>query len=139
MRACLRALLQVRHLPKEMAERGTVSLTRTQVAQLMGEVFIQKSAVNLLSTVLGTPEFFWRAPDSLQVGGEGRGWGGMRCRGRTLHWGRWAGAPACRAHHGSALYSDACTAGSAGRGGADPWSAWCMYSERLWSLLPSFL
>lgn len=61
-------LLQVRHLPKEMADKGTVSLSRSQVARLMGEVFIQKSDVNLLSTVLGVPEFFWRAPDSLQVG-----------------------------------------------------------------------
>jgi uncharacterized Rmd1/YagE family protein len=29
-------------------------------------VFIHKSAVNLLSSVLDTPEFFWRAPDSFQ-------------------------------------------------------------------------
>ena len=31
------------------------------------QVFIQKSAVNLLSTVLDTPEFFWSAPDSMQA------------------------------------------------------------------------
>ena len=29
-------------------------------------VFLEKCAVNLLSTVLDTPEFFWDAPDSLQ-------------------------------------------------------------------------
>jgi uncharacterized Rmd1/YagE family protein len=33
----------------------------------MGRVFIQKSEVNLLSSVLDTPEFFWRAPDALQA------------------------------------------------------------------------
>lgn len=32
-----------------------------------GKVFIQKSAVNLLSTVLDTPEFFWSAPDTMQA------------------------------------------------------------------------
>jgi hypothetical protein len=31
------------------------------------QVFIQKAAVNLLSSVLDTPEFFWRAPDSFQA------------------------------------------------------------------------
>jgi Uncharacterised ACR, YagE family COG1723 len=44
-----------------------VSRTRKQIAQLIGMVFIQKSNVNLLSTVLDTPEYFWSAPDSLQA------------------------------------------------------------------------
>lgn len=42
-------------------------MSRKQIAQLIGRVFIQKSAVNLLSTVLDTPEFFWSAPDSMQA------------------------------------------------------------------------
>jgi hypothetical protein len=37
------------------------------VAQRIGQVFLQRSAVNLLSSVLDTPEFFWSAPDHLQV------------------------------------------------------------------------
>lgn len=32
-----------------------------------GQVFIQRAAVNLLSTVLDTPEFFWSAPDIMQT------------------------------------------------------------------------
>ncbi len=47
---------------------GKVELNRKDIAQLIGKVFIQKSAVNLLSTVLDTPEFFWSAPDNMQVG-----------------------------------------------------------------------
>ena len=43
-----------------------VKMSRKHIAQLIGRVFIQKSAVNLLSTVLDTPEFFWSAPDSMQ-------------------------------------------------------------------------
>lgn len=35
----------------------------------MGKVFLQKSTVNLLSSVLDTPEFFWEqdVPDSCQM------------------------------------------------------------------------
>ena len=36
-----------------------VSRTRKQIAQLIGTVFIHKSNVNLLSSVLDTPEYFW--------------------------------------------------------------------------------
>ncbi|KAL4859482.1 Sporulation protein RMD8 [Chlorella vulgaris] len=53
-------------LPEALAATGEVGLTRKQIARMIGRVFIQKSAVNLLSTVLDTPEFFWSAPDSMQ-------------------------------------------------------------------------
>ncbi|PSC74837.1 Sporulation RMD1 [Micractinium conductrix] len=53
-------------LPETLAATGEVGLSRKQIARLIGRVFIQKSAVNLLSTVLDTPEFFWSAPDSMQ-------------------------------------------------------------------------
>jgi hypothetical protein len=33
------------------------------------QVFLQRAAVNLLSTVMDIPEFFWSAPDHLQVRG----------------------------------------------------------------------
>ena len=54
-------------MPQDLAVYGRVRLSRKQITQLMGKVFIQKSNLNLLSSVLDTPEFFWRAPDSLQV------------------------------------------------------------------------
>lgn len=44
-----------------------VGRTRKQIAQLIGKVFIQKSNVNLMSTVLDTPEYFWSAPDLQQI------------------------------------------------------------------------
>lgn len=53
-------------LPEILATTGRVKMSRKHIAQLIGRVFIQKSAVNLLSTVLDTPEFFWSAPDSMQ-------------------------------------------------------------------------
>jgi len=57
---------ETKHLPEELAESGKVHLGRKEINKLIGEVFIHRSAVNLLSTVLDTPEFFWSAPDSLQ-------------------------------------------------------------------------
>jgi uncharacterized Rmd1/YagE family protein len=58
---------ETRDLPERLASHGEVTISRKQIAQLMGRVFIQKSAVNLLSTVLDTPEFFWSAPDAMQA------------------------------------------------------------------------
>lgn len=59
---------ETKDLPEVLALTGKVVLTRKAVAQLMGQVFLQKSAVNLLSSVLDTPDFFWESdvPDSLQ-------------------------------------------------------------------------
>lgn len=59
---------ETRDLPEVLALTGKVDLSRKAVAQLMGRVFLQKSAVNLLSSVLDTPDFFWESdiPDSLQ-------------------------------------------------------------------------
>ena len=44
-----------------------MAISGLDIAKLIGKVFLQKSAVNLLGSVLGTPEFFWHAPDSFQV------------------------------------------------------------------------
>jgi uncharacterized Rmd1/YagE family protein len=58
---------ETKDLPEILATTGQVKMSRKQIAQLIGRVFIQKSAVNLLSTVLDTPEFFWSAPDAMQA------------------------------------------------------------------------
>lgn len=56
-----------KNLPEHLANTGEILLSKKQIAQLIGTVFIEKSRVNLLSTVLDTPEFFWDAPDSMQT------------------------------------------------------------------------
>ncbi|MEW5308059.1 MAG: hypothetical protein WDW38_000046 [Sanguina aurantia] len=60
-------VLETKNLPETLAENGTVDITTVDIAKLIGKVFLQKSAVNLLSSVLDTPEFFWHAPDSFQA------------------------------------------------------------------------
>lgn len=62
----IRLVHQTKHLPEALAKQGTVHISRKKVAQLIGKVFLQSSAVNLLSTVLDTPDFFWSRPDHLQ-------------------------------------------------------------------------
>lgn len=59
-------VMETKRLPEALAVHGTVHISRKQVAQLIGKLFLQRSAVNLLSSVLDTPEFFWSAPDQLQ-------------------------------------------------------------------------
>ncbi|GLC65501.1 sporulation protein rmd1 [Pleodorina starrii] len=56
-----------RHLPQVLAQHGRVSMSTKKLAQLIGKVFLQSSDLNLLSTVMDTPEFFWSAPDQLQA------------------------------------------------------------------------
>ncbi|KXZ41522.1 hypothetical protein GPECTOR_415g266 [Gonium pectorale] len=50
-----------------LEEHGEVGISGHDIAKLIGKVFLQKSAVNLLGWVLATPEFFWHAPDSSQA------------------------------------------------------------------------
>jgi uncharacterized Rmd1/YagE family protein len=58
---------ETKDLPEALATVGEIRMGRRQIAQLIGRVFLQRSAVNLLSTVLDTPEFFWSAPDAMQA------------------------------------------------------------------------
>lgn len=70
-------------------------MSAKKLAQLIGKVFLQSSTLNLLSTVMDTPEFFWSAPDQLQVGdtcvlGRACGWRVRMCvvkRSRAWNWG----------------------------------------------------
>lgn len=50
-------------LPKEIALRGVISLSRRAIFKRMGEIFISRSSINLDSEYLDIPEFFWRHPN----------------------------------------------------------------------------
>jgi hypothetical protein len=62
------------HQPPTRAQTLQVKLTSEEVAMLIGRVFLHRAAVNLLGSVLDTPEFF--------VSGSLRFWGvgGRRAR-----------------------------------------------------------
>lgn len=48
-----------KHIPEDLAKYGRISLSRREIRRKMGELFIERSSVNLHFDVLDTPEFFW--------------------------------------------------------------------------------
>eukprot|EP00887_Chlorella_sp_A99_P005589 scaffold1.g5589.t1 len=55
-----------RGLPSALAHEGKVKIHREDIAKLIGRVFIEQSQLNLLGTVLDTPDFFWDQSDAMQ-------------------------------------------------------------------------
>lgn len=52
-----------KHLPEDLALRGKIPLSRREIRKKIGELFIERSSINLRSDVLDTPEFFWEYPE----------------------------------------------------------------------------
>lgn len=50
------------HIPKELSERGRISLSRKDIAKKIGDLFLVRNSVNLHTDILDTPEFFWDHP-----------------------------------------------------------------------------
>jgi uncharacterized Rmd1/YagE family protein len=51
------------HLPEQLALAGKVPFSRKDIFKRMGELFIERTRVNLNSNVLDVPEFFWENPE----------------------------------------------------------------------------
>ncbi len=52
-----------RQLPKDLAEKGKISLSRKQISKKIGALFLDRSSVNLHSDILDEPDFFWEYPE----------------------------------------------------------------------------
>lgn len=50
-------------IPEDLANHGKISLSRNEIRRKMGELFIERSSINLHADVLDTPEFFWDYPE----------------------------------------------------------------------------
>lgn len=48
-----------KHIPEDLAKHGRIALSRREIRRKMGELFIERSSINLHADVLDTPEFFW--------------------------------------------------------------------------------
>lgn len=57
------AFEKTKRIPEDLAKKGTISLSRKMVRKKIGELFIDRSSINLHVDVLDTPEFFWEHPD----------------------------------------------------------------------------
>lgn len=54
---------ETKHLPQELAEKGSISLSRRSLARKIGALFLERNSVNLHTDILDTPEFFWDHPE----------------------------------------------------------------------------
>jgi uncharacterized Rmd1/YagE family protein len=52
-----------RHLPEELAQWGKITLSRKDIRRKMGELFLERSRINLRFDILDAPEFFWQYPE----------------------------------------------------------------------------
>ena len=53
------SLQMTRYLPRELAKNGKISSSKKQLNQLIGQLFVEQTEVNLFSTILDTPDFLW--------------------------------------------------------------------------------
>jgi len=52
-----------RYIPKSLADNGKIKLSRRQIAQIRGQLFLTKSDIILNFDLLDTPDFFWEYPE----------------------------------------------------------------------------
>lgn len=54
-----RTIEHSKHLPRELALKGKIPLSRRETSRKMGEIFLERNYINLHTEILDTPEFFW--------------------------------------------------------------------------------
>jgi uncharacterized Rmd1/YagE family protein len=55
---------KTKHLPEEIVRRGKVVLSRSEIAKTIGQLFLERSSINLHTDILDTPEIFWEYPEN---------------------------------------------------------------------------
>lgn len=55
---------KTKHLPHEIVRKGKVVLSRAEIAKTIGQLFLERSSVNLHTDILDTPEIFWEYPEN---------------------------------------------------------------------------
>lgn len=51
------------YIPKSLAERGDIRLSRRDIAKIRGQLFLTKSDIILNYDLFDTPDFFWEYPE----------------------------------------------------------------------------
>lgn len=62
-----KTIVKTRHLPIDLARKGKIFLSRKEMSQKIGELFLDRSSVNLHSDILDEPDFFWEYPEYLPL------------------------------------------------------------------------
>lgn len=58
-----RTIQHSEQIPKDLAEKGKITLSRKETSRKMGELYLERNYINLHSDILDTPEFFWEHSD----------------------------------------------------------------------------
>lgn len=61
--AILKTFNNTRNIPQDLAKKGKISYSRNQIRKKMGELFIERSTINLHVDSLDLPDFFWEYPE----------------------------------------------------------------------------
>lgn len=56
-------IAMTKNIPEELARRGKISLARKEISKRIGELFIERTSVNLHSDILDAPVFIWDHPE----------------------------------------------------------------------------
>jgi len=59
----LKTFNSAQHIPEDLATKGKISLSRKEIRRKMGELFVERSSINLHVDVLDVPEIFWEYPE----------------------------------------------------------------------------
>ncbi|KAK8850739.1 hypothetical protein IAR55_004659 [Kwoniella newhampshirensis] len=54
---------QTKDIPKSLSETGKIGLPRSEIMKQIGNLFILRININLVGSILDSPEFFWTFPD----------------------------------------------------------------------------
>ncbi|KAL1412469.1 sporulation protein rmd1 [Vanrija albida] len=54
---------QTKDIPKTLSETGKIGLPRSEIMKHIGNLFILRININLVGSILDSPEFFWTFPD----------------------------------------------------------------------------
>lgn len=55
-------IISTHRIPHDLALNGTIKMSRSSITKQVGELFVMRMNVNLISNVLDTPELFWSEP-----------------------------------------------------------------------------
>ncbi|MDF2577821.1 MAG: hypothetical protein K0S74_1305 [Chlamydiales bacterium] len=58
-KAIQKTINNTKHLPEDLANTGKINLSRSEIAQKRGALFIARNSINLHTDILDTPEIFW--------------------------------------------------------------------------------
>ena len=58
-----RTIEHSKHIPKDLSDKGKITLSRKETSKKMGELYLERNYINLHSEILDTPELFWEHAD----------------------------------------------------------------------------